>query len=299
MGLGIWCYFILCCPTGVEAPARCDFGTDEVLSFAPSHLLIPYIFLSASKTDNILFWLRLSAVMDAFFDQTVVQQTAATLLRLAVRAVAGLPKPHSDDVILISLRDPERTIKIHIYRPAGATLPSPTLINLHGSGFMLPRHGFSAGANLAMVAASTRFPGIFQSMVVFYPVTDLSIEVSERQYGPDRNVKPAVSPFLLRIFFKSYIQSSPISKKDARLSPTYAPLENFPGRNLFITAAHDNLCQEAEALAARLADLDTKKGECMRVEHCNHAFDKEPAVGSIQERMMKQAYSRVVQFLKE
>ncbi len=159
--------------------------------------------------------------------------------------------------------------------------------------------GFSAGANLAMVAASTRFPGIFQSMVVFYPVTDLSIEVSERQYGPDRNVKPAVSPFLLRIFFKSYIQSSPISKKDARLSPTYAPLENFPGRNLFITAAHDNLCQEAEALAARLADLDTKKGECMRVEHCNHAFDKEPAVGSIQERMMKQAYSRVVQFLKE
>ncbi|KAI2999227.1 hypothetical protein CBS147346_7772 [Aspergillus niger] len=47
-----------------------------------------------------------------------------------------------DDVYQIPSRDSGRTIKAHVYRNATAsTGPTPVLINFHGSGFMLPRHG--------------------------------------------------------------------------------------------------------------------------------------------------------------
>lgn len=66
-------------------------------------------------------------------------KAAATAIRSA--SATGPPNPEPDAVIHIPSRDAERTIKVHIYKPATPQTPSPVLINLHGSGFILPLHG--------------------------------------------------------------------------------------------------------------------------------------------------------------
>jgi acetyl esterase/lipase len=70
-------------------------------------------------------------------------KTAAVLLRLIVRFVAGSPKCSPDTVLYIASREPGRKIKLHLYNPimAKAKGPGPVLVNLHGSGFILPAHG--------------------------------------------------------------------------------------------------------------------------------------------------------------
>ncbi|GKZ17241.1 hypothetical protein AbraIFM66951_009026 [Aspergillus brasiliensis] len=51
-------------------------------------------------------------------------------------------EPTPDDVYQIPSRDAGRTIKAHVYRNATASTGlTGVLINFHGSGFMLPRHG--------------------------------------------------------------------------------------------------------------------------------------------------------------
>ncbi|KAF1353307.1 Alpha/Beta hydrolase protein [Delphinella strobiligena] len=52
-----------------------------------------------------------------------------------------LPKAFPDSVFQIPSRDPKRTIKAHVYHSLTAPMPSPVLINFHGSGFILPMHG--------------------------------------------------------------------------------------------------------------------------------------------------------------
>ncbi|KAJ5162226.1 hypothetical protein N7492_007618 [Penicillium capsulatum] len=64
----------------------------------------------------------------------------AVFLRTFIRIV----KPVSaspDEVRHIASRDPGRTIKVHVYRAANASGPTPVLLNFHGSGFLLPEHG--------------------------------------------------------------------------------------------------------------------------------------------------------------
>ncbi|KKK25610.1 hypothetical protein P175DRAFT_0202463 [Aspergillus ochraceoroseus IBT 24754] len=46
-----------------------------------------------------------------------------------------------DEVQQIKSRDPTRSIKAHVYKPASASRPGPVLINFHGSGFVIPMHG--------------------------------------------------------------------------------------------------------------------------------------------------------------
>lgn len=62
------------------------------------------------------------------------------LLRFAIR-IAGHPRPLPSHVRHIASRDAGRTIKVNVYQPAKSAKPSPVLVNLHGSGFILPAHG--------------------------------------------------------------------------------------------------------------------------------------------------------------
>jgi acetyl esterase/lipase len=63
-------------------------------------------------------------------------------MRFLVRIVRGLPKPSPDEVLFIPSRDVRRTIRVHAYRPSSSShKPGPVLVNLHGSGFVLPLHG--------------------------------------------------------------------------------------------------------------------------------------------------------------
>lgn len=66
---------------------------------------------------------------------------------LVIRTVARLPgrfTHSSTSVRQIPSRDAQRTIKTHFYPSAaknGQQKPGPVLINMHGSGFMIPAHG--------------------------------------------------------------------------------------------------------------------------------------------------------------
>lgn len=61
------------------------------------------------------------------------------LVRLQLRGLITVPP--SQEVYHIPSRETGRTIKAHVYRSTRAPKPSPVLINLHGSGFIIPMHG--------------------------------------------------------------------------------------------------------------------------------------------------------------
>lgn len=63
-----------------------------------------------------------------------------TLIAIVSYFKRGGIKSYPDEVRQIPSRDTGRTIKVHVYT-SSAPSPSPVLINLHGSGFVLPHHG--------------------------------------------------------------------------------------------------------------------------------------------------------------
>jgi len=68
----------------------------------------------------------------------------AVIVRFLFRLSKGAIRTSSDKTLQIKSRDAKRTIKIFEYNAAPPTLPQqpgPVLINLHGSGFILPMHG--------------------------------------------------------------------------------------------------------------------------------------------------------------
>lgn len=74
-----------------------------------------------------------------------VSQTAlVAVMRYGTRGVVT-PAPQPDEVVQVPSRDAGRTIKVHVYRAAGAARPAPVLVNFHGSGFVLPLHGSDDG----------------------------------------------------------------------------------------------------------------------------------------------------------
>ncbi|RAL08521.1 alpha/beta-hydrolase [Aspergillus homomorphus CBS 101889] len=76
--------------------------------------------------------------------QGTPQTYAAKLLRGVGRAVMGsITKSHPDETAQWPSRHEGRAIKVNIYRPAEDALqtPSPVLVNMCGSGFILAGHG--------------------------------------------------------------------------------------------------------------------------------------------------------------
>ncbi|PYH43018.1 putative esterase/lipase [Aspergillus saccharolyticus JOP 1030-1] len=72
------------------------------------------------------------------------QTCAAKLLRgVGVAVMGSVKRSHPDEVARWPSRDEGRTIKVHIYRPPAesAQTPTPVLVNMCGSGFILDGHG--------------------------------------------------------------------------------------------------------------------------------------------------------------
>ncbi|KAJ5752636.1 alpha/beta-hydrolase [Penicillium odoratum] len=67
----------------------------------------------------------------------------ALIVRLLFRLIEGKWTANPDAIHNLPSRDPQRKIKVHIYKPSiqSATRPGPVLINFHGSGFVIPAHG--------------------------------------------------------------------------------------------------------------------------------------------------------------
>lgn len=287
-------------------------------------------------------------------------KVCALFVRILVRLQVGSAHPKPTDVVYVQpSRGPgQRSIKVHIYRPANTPVaPStPVLINFHGSGFIIPMHGtddlfcrrvaeearytvldvqyrlapenpwpaanhdvedivnwvlarpeqfdltkvaisgFSAGANMACVAAAVTFPpGTFSSLVAFYPPIDLSLAPSKKQ-APDTSGKP-LPAWMANIFNECYLPETQ-DRKDPSVSPLFAPVKNYPRNVLIVTAARDNLCLEGESLASKIQEVHGHHVVQYRAEQCDHAWDKDAQPGSVQEAARDHAYALAIGILQ-
>jgi acetyl esterase/lipase len=133
--------------------------------------------------------------------------------------------------------------------------------------------GFSSGGTLALVAPTLFPPGTFQSVIAFYPATDLATDPSMRK-PPAPNAKPR-SAFWTRVFREAYIGD--MDPRDPRISPLYADTSRFPDNMFFITAELDSSALEAEELAQKAKVEGIASGRSVgvrRIKDCGHAFDK-------------------------
>jgi acetyl esterase/lipase len=133
--------------------------------------------------------------------------------------------------------------------------------------------GFSSGGTLALIVP-TLFPrGLFQSVIAFYPATNLSVDPSLRR-PPVPDAKPR-STFSTRIFRESYIRD--MDPRDPRISPAYANTSNYPANMLVVTGELDSSALEAEELAEKAKTEGQASGRNVvirRMKGCGHAFDK-------------------------
>lgn len=269
-----------------------------------------------------------------------------------------MPKASPDSVLKV----PSRTggsIKGHFYRSASFTpgIPSPLLINFHGSGFVFPLHGsddlfcrkvsastpysvldiqyslapeypwpachndcedvvnwvlgqpdtystsqiaisgFSAGANMACVAAALTFPkNTFNTLLAFYPPTDLSIKPQSKS-PPEEDGKSEDSTAKLADLFNACYLRLNSDNADPRVSPALGPVENYPENSLFVTCGRDSLCLETEGLAKRVEERHGDGVVLRRMDKCGHAWDKTVRPGSHQERKRDEAYGLAIDML--
>ncbi|KAJ5102328.1 hypothetical protein NUU61_004550 [Penicillium alfredii] len=155
---------------------------------------------------------------------------------------------------------------------------------------MVSLSGFSSGGNLALaLATSSNFPPkIIHTVLAFYPAVDCVPDPSTKKAPVDGGFP--LPPFLLRLFRSAFIPSFELAS-DPRVSPIYADPERFPLKTLFVTASYDNLAEETERLASRIAQLPGRHVVCHRAENCNHAWDKFPCLGVEEVKAKMKVYS--------
>jgi acetyl esterase/lipase len=215
---------------------------------------------------------------DDEFCARVVQETGYTVLDVQYRLAPENPFP-------AALEDVEDVANWILQKPEDFDLTR------------LAISGFSAGGNLALATASgVCGKGTFSSVLAFCPSTNKSLDPGDRR-APDTSVK-AGSVALSRLFHECYIKPA-MDKKNSLISPSFASAQAFPQNVLVITGAQDNLCLEAEALAAKIKDADESRNVVtMRVEKCGHAWDKSAKSGTLQKKAKNGAYTLAIKMLR-
>lgn len=161
--------------------------------------------------------------------------------------------------------------------------------------------GFRAGANLALVAVSSSFPKrTFQCVLAFYPPVDLDSDPVSK-IPPDTLHGRSIPAWVVRLFSENYAPSgysTSIDRRNPKIFPLFMEPENFPDEILFITAACDSLCRDAEILAKKVIGRGRAGIRCEGMRECGHAWQKALwEQGSIQQREKERAYSLAVQTL--
>ncbi|KAF2241539.1 alpha/beta-hydrolase [Trematosphaeria pertusa] len=157
--------------------------------------------------------------------------------------------------------------------------------------------GFSAGANLALVAASVLRKTVevtIKTAIAIYPVTDISLAPESKKVPAP--IKP-ISPSMARLFNNCYVPD-PAMRTDPRVSPSYAKLEDFAPTVVMITCEGDTLSPEADSLAEKLDDGQRKVAH-LRLKGVHHGFDKGPKEGSKEWERREEAYKLVVKMVRE
>ncbi|KAH8695239.1 Alpha/Beta hydrolase protein [Talaromyces proteolyticus] len=162
--------------------------------------------------------------------------------------------------------------------------------------------GFSAGGNLALVAATALRKQASLAEVIsipvvvaVYPVTDFTIASEAKKVPRPRRPIP---PALARVFNASYLPDAEL-KKDVRVSPGLAAAADFPSTVVIITVDGDTLAPEAIALAERLGKDQTRKVVSRTLTGVGHAFDKGVVEGTHEWEQREEAYTLAIETLKD
>lgn len=159
--------------------------------------------------------------------------------------------------------------------------------------------GFSAGGNLALVAASSVIKSVsddiqLQSVVAFYPPTNISIHPGAKTVSHPKRPIPV---WLANAFNDCYTPDA-ATRRDPRVSPAFAERGDFPQSVAIITCSGDTLCPEANELASQLND-GSRKVRTITLDDVTHAFDKYCPEGSNEWKQREIGYSLAVDVLKE
>jgi acetyl esterase/lipase len=162
--------------------------------------------------------------------------------------------------------------------------------------------GFSAGGNLALVAASSVRHGAtltaagvdISAVFAVYPPTDLTLDpLSKVSPKPGRTIPPAIAG----IFDDSYVPD-PAMRADPRVSPINADPATFPATVLIQACEIDTLHDEAAALATRLDD-GSRHLVFTTIPGAHHGFDKGCEEDSPQWGMRDVAYSQIIREMQQ
>ncbi|KAJ5798916.1 alpha/beta-hydrolase [Penicillium pulvis] len=214
---------------------------------------------------------------DDAFCREISQRTDYTVLDVQYRLSPENPFP-------AAVHDVEDVIKWVLQQPATYDLTRVAV------------SGFSAGGNLALVAASTLFPkDTFHSVITFYPST-------EGHNDPATLVAPeaggrTIPVSTMRLFARCYVQAE-VDRRDPRLLPAFADPARFPKNVLVITAGYDLLADEGERLATQLKKDPERNVVYQRMPRCNHNFDKKAVPGTREWELKTVAYDLAVEMLQ-
>lgn len=219
---------------------------------------------------------------DDFYCRRVSKETPFTVLDIQYRLAPqnSFPAP---------LHDIEDVVKYVKTSPAAKE---------HGITFDPDRMcigGFSAGGNISLAATSMIFPrNTFRSVLAFYPPVDLATQPDAKK-APEPTSK-RIPPWMARVFDGSYFQDR--DAHDPRISPFYAPAENFPDNVLIVTAGQDYLAGEANSLAEKIRkEARDKHVVSMQVEGCEHGWDKRVGEDPYRVKKRDEAYTAAIEML--
>ncbi|TRX91751.1 hypothetical protein FHL15_007304 [Xylaria flabelliformis] len=161
--------------------------------------------------------------------------------------------------------------------------------------------GFSAGGNIALVAATTlrkKLAGLINISAAFsiYPVVNLAIPVEDKKVPNPINPPPL---WIFRLFNDCY--TDPDARTDPAISPFFADPADFPRTVALITCEGDTLRPEVQELAEKL--IRNNEDEKTIISHVlkgvPHAFDKGVVNGTIEHVRREEAYGLVEKALKD
>jgi acetyl esterase/lipase len=159
--------------------------------------------------------------------------------------------------------------------------------------------GFSAGANLALAAASNSKSDIpknsIRAIIAFYPACNLSIAPAQKK-APDGS-SGTIPATVANIFNDSYMPLG-VDRADPRISVLYADPKSFPSDVLIFTCSKDNLAGEAEEFAANLESAG-KNVTLRRIEDAEHGWDKTTDESSNDAKERDAAYNLAINFLSD
>ncbi|GAB1320551.1 Versiconal hemiacetal acetate esterase [Madurella fahalii] len=159
--------------------------------------------------------------------------------------------------------------------------------------------GFSAGAHLALVAASALRESLAHlltivAIVAHYPETDLSVEPETKTVPTPIRPHP---PAMLHFFHDAFVPDKSL-RTDPKVSPSRADPAQFPQHVIMLTASGDIFSPEAVELTAKVDD-GSRTVVVKTLEGVHHGFDKGAQRGTKEWAKREEAYEAVVKSLKD